>query len=231
MFFPFKENPAPEDAGRQEDVPENVTVAEAVKSLKKEQVKTLVTQLKSLAASDAGEKVLLVTLDSLIDIAVQTNHPELAFYQNLRAHCLRVKELVPVAAVIMEVLATKQEDKILSVVQKLCKESKAVKVPTQVKRKAETSTLSGEDANVMGPHVGLGAQFQPMMPFPQYGWQGYPFQMPATHFPGVQMGFQGSQFLQQGVRPPFKKKKPTCYTCGEEGHISRDCAKKVVKTE
>ena len=64
-----------------------------------------------------------MTLDSLIDIAVQTNHPELPFYQNLRAHCLRVKELVPVVAVIMEVLATKQEDKILSVVQKLCKES------------------------------------------------------------------------------------------------------------
>lgn len=77
----------------------------------------------------------------------------------------------------------------MSVVQKLCKESKAVKAPTAVKRKVDACGSSGENADVANPNFGFGNQFQPMMHLPQYGWQGYPFQMPAPHFRGVQMGF------------------------------------------
>ena len=214
---------------RPDEVPDDTIVAKALKLFKEDQVQVLVNQLKSLAASDAGEKILLITMDSLVDLASEANHPELHFFQDLRAHCLRVRDLVPVASVILEVLATKQEDKMWLIVQNLCKEYKLEETSAMAQRQAKVTGSSAQDVEVLsGANFGSKKQFKPMMPFPQYGWQSYPFHMPPTYFPGAQLDFQGSQFLQQGVRP-FTKRK--CYICGLLGHISEDCVEPVMHTK
>ena len=213
---------------RPDEVPDDTIVAKALKLFKEDQVQVLVNQLKSLAASDAEEKILLITMDSLVDLASEANHPELHFFQDLRAHCLRVRDLVPVASVILEVLATKQEDKMWLIVQNLCKEYKVVETSAMSQRQAKLTGSSAQEVEVSGANSGSKKQFKPMMSFPQYGWQGYPFHMPPTYFPGAQLDFQGAQFLQQGVRPFIKRK---CYICGLHGHISEDCVEPVMHTE
>ena len=193
-----------------------------------QQVRGMITQLRSLAAADAGEKAILVTLDTLVDSAVEAKHQELALFQNLRAQALRCRDSVSVAELVSEVLKEKNEDKVSSAVHRLMRDARE-------KSRKRKSDEHDENSSGKGDQCKQGTQVQPQVAssvVPQFAYPGMPFPVPQASAP-MNMGYgmggnaYGSTFFPY-FSPQFQRRRTpaACYVCNEQGHMAKDCAKR-----
>ena len=200
-------------------------------AMAEQQVRGMVTQLRSLAAADAGEKAILVTLDTLVDLAVEAKHQDLALFQNLRAQALRCRDSVSVAELVSEVLKGKNEDKVSSAVHRLMRDAR-VKSKKRKSDENEETSPSGK-----GEQCKQGTQVQPQVAssvVPQIAYPGMPFPVPQASAP-MNMGYgMGGNAYGSALpyfpyfSPPFqRRKKPAaCFICNEQGHLAKDCQKR-----
>ena len=196
-------------------------------------VKYALSQVKSLAASDAHDDSVLVALDTLVDMAQENDHPDTALFQSLRAQANRLQGRLCIRGLCMEVLGEKGNDKVSSAVNKLLREGKVSKVEKAGKKPEPESTPQMQQTTPQLPQQipqfpGMPQQFQqPQMGFgyPQhygYGGQGFNGYGGQGYAPQPYGSF-GGNFRGRGRGRQFQKARGPCHFCGMEGHIFKDC--------
>ena len=68
--------------------------------------------VKVLVASDASEQAVLVALDMLVNMAVDSAHPDLLLFQNLRAQVARFQDRLCIRGLCLEVLCDKSNERL-----------------------------------------------------------------------------------------------------------------------
>ena len=256
LFQPPQNAPAPENPVRPQparpqpapavEQPE-LNMVEELQKVKMQNVAYALTQLKTLAASNAPDQSLLIALDMLVEMATDSDHPDLSLYQSLRAQATRMQDRLCIKGLCLEVLTTKENDKVSNAVQKLLKEEKSKKVEKPVKKEEPAAQPSPVPAHPLSPIQGY-MQAPSLYPMhQQYPGMGYPT------YPGypMQQGYQN--FPMQHAYPQSYRGKPrrggsngrnagngnnnnnnsgndghqrgntACHFCGMEGHFIREC--------
>ena len=165
----------------------------------------------------------MVALDMLVDMAVDSSHPDLPLFQNLRAQAARLQDRLCIRGLCLEVLGDKSNDKVSSAVAKLLKEGKSPKrdkaskkedpSPPQLPSPQQPSSAIQQYPTVPQYPPGLAT---PPQQFP-YAYQQQAYQTFPQYFG------QGS-YRYRGRGRGFQKGKGVCHFCGAEGHMLRDCA-------
>ena len=101
-------------------------------------------QLITLASSGSSEELVLASLDALMDLSQRMDHKDTNLLQSLRAHALRLRGQLSITALILDVLAEKQDDRISVAIMRGLKEEKQ----KLTKEKNDTKVLKGNPNRV-----------------------------------------------------------------------------------
>lgn len=201
-----------------------VNMADELKKVKMQSVTYALTQVKTMAGSNAPDASIMMSLDMLVAMAEESDHPDLALYQNLRSQASRMQEKICIKGLCLEVLCAKENDKVSNAVQKMLREAGSRK-PEKVEKKEEpaspqpTAPMPPQNSVQPFPTFQQYGQMLPQqqMPYANQGFNGYMGQ--AAYQPQYPQSFRGRQRKRGG----FNQQKAVCHFCGIEGHIVRDC--------
>ena len=196
-----------------------------LKRVQLQSVSYALAHVKALAASDASEQAILVALDMLVDMAVDSAHPDLPLFQNLRAQAARLQDKLCIRGLCLEVLGDKCNDRVSSAVAKLLKEGKSAKVDKASRKEdpsQQMSSLPLPGSTIpqysMVPQYPQGVTTPPLQEQFPIGYQQQPYQ-PFPH----SLGQESYQFGYGGRGRYFQDGRGVCHFCGANGHLLRDC--------
>lgn len=180
------------------------------------QVDDALSNIRSLASRPAltSHHVLLVAIETLIEIANKANHKDASLYSKSYAICKRYEESEDFCGLVLKLFGTQEDKKIAAVVADWAKSKKYEESgKSKLKQKENVASLGS--------------------PYPTFGFgPGYSQQTPFQHFmypfPPMQQGFFGPR-PAASMQSSGKKKKQSssgsCFYCKEYGHFVSDCPK------